>query len=91
MDYVLEDMQVMSDFELHKLCLKYEVCEFVNNIIIIVSAIFLRDLTKSNVIKSVVFWPLQSVICACIRALSNIRPENVVIDHNIMMLMLFTM
>lgn len=26
MDYVLEDMQVMSDFELHKLCLKYEVC-----------------------------------------------------------------
>jgi len=26
-DYIIEDMQVMSDFELHKLCLKYEVCE----------------------------------------------------------------
>jgi len=26
-EYVVEDMQVMSDFELHKLCLKYEVCE----------------------------------------------------------------
>jgi len=24
-EYVLEDMQVMSDFELHKLCLRYEV------------------------------------------------------------------
>ena len=26
-DYVIEDMQIMSDFELHKLCTKYEVCE----------------------------------------------------------------
>jgi len=34
LDYVLEDMQVMSDFELHKLCLKYEVRQslFVSNV-----------------------------------------------------------
>lgn len=32
-DYVLEDMQVMSDFELHKLCLKYEVCQVVDNVL----------------------------------------------------------
>jgi len=69
-DYVLEDMQVMSDFELHKLCLKYEVCEAVGDIFIL-DEMLLGDLTKLNVVNLLFFdisdksHVLMSMVCQC--------------------------